>query len=191
MRRTMLVGAVLTVAATLVVLVSDLLDLKLESAALLGVALGAVVALVPDRSPVARLVGFVAGFGLAWVGYLLRAGVLPDSTGGRAVTIALVLGLCVAVAVTSRGSVPLWAPFLGAGAMAGAYEYTFAAAPPEVVSTSTSTATALLMTVAVGFALVSLLTPRATTVAARPEPALRQQQNDPTALDDLMMEKSQ
>ena len=45
MRRTLLVGAVLTVAAALVVVLSDLLDLKLESVALLGVALGAVVAL--------------------------------------------------------------------------------------------------------------------------------------------------
>ena len=83
MRRTLLVGAVLTVAAVLVVLLSDLLDLKLESAALLGVALGAVVALVPDRSPLMRLLGFLAGFGLAWVGYLLRAGVFPDSTVSR------------------------------------------------------------------------------------------------------------
>lgn len=191
MRRTVLVGAVLTVAATLVVLLSDLLDLKLESVTLLGVALGAVVALVPDRSPLTRLVGFLAGFGLAWAGYLLRAGVFPDSTGGRAVTVALVLGLCVAVAAASLGRIPLWATFLGAGAMAGAYEYTFAAAPPEVVSTSTSTATSLLMTAAVGFVLVSLLAPRdAGAPARRREGASRHQQHDPTALDD-MMEKSQ
>lgn len=187
MRRTMLVGAVLTVAATLVVLLSDLLDLKLESVALLGVALGAVVALVPDRSPLMRLLGFLAGFGLAWVGYLLRAGVFPDSTGGRAVTVALVLGLCVVVAVASLGRIPLWTTFLGAAALVGAYEYTFAAAMPEVLTTSPSAATSLLMTVAVGFALVSLLAPRDTsTTAARRERTAKHQQNDPTALDDMM-----
>jgi hypothetical protein len=186
----MLVGAVLTVAATLVVLISDLLDLKLESAALLGVAVGAVVALVPDRSPLMRLVGFLAGFGLAWVGYLLRAGVFPDSTGGRAVTVALVLGLCVVVAAASLGRIPLWAPFLGAAAMAGAYEYTFAAAMPEVLTTSPSTATSLLVTSGVGFALVSLLAPRDTAAAPAPRrERAAKQQNDPTALDD-MMEKS-
>lgn len=190
MRRTVLVGAVLTVAATLVVLLSDLLDLKLESAALLGVALGAVVALVPDRSPLMRLLGFLAGFGLAWVGYLLRAGVLPDSTGGRAVTVALVLGLCVVVAAASLGRIPLWATFLGAAALVGAYEYTFAAAMPEVLTTSPSAATSLLMTSAVGFVLVSLLAPRATGApAVRRERSVRHHQNDPTALDD-MMEKS-
>jgi hypothetical protein len=192
MRRTVLVGAVLTVAATLVVLLSDLLDLKLESVALLGVALGAVVALVPDRSPLMRLVGFLAGVGIAWVGYLLRAGVFPDSTGGRAVTVALVLGLCVVVAAASLGRIPLWATFTGAAAMAGAYEYTFAAAMPEVLTTSPSAATGLLMTAGVGFALVSLLTPRDAQPAAAPhrEQPDRKPANDATALDD-MMEKSQ
>lgn len=191
MRRTLLVGAVLTVAAVLVVLISDLLDLKLESAALLGVALGAVVALVPDRSPLMRLLGFLAGFGLAWVGYLLRAGVFPDSTGGYAVVVAIVLGLCVAVAAASLGRIPLWSTFLGAAAMAGAYEYTFAAAMPEVMTTSPSAATSLLLTAGVGFALASLLAPRdtATAPAPRRERTSKHQQNDSTALDD-MMEKS-
>jgi len=190
MRRTLLVGAVLTVAATLVVLISDLLDLKLESVALLGVALGAVVALVPDRSPLMRLVGFLAGVALAWVGYLLRAGVFPDSTGGRAVTVLLVLGLCVAVAAASMGRIPLWTTFLGAAAMAGAYEYTFAAAMPEVLTTSPSAATSLLMTAAVGFALVSLLAPREPdTSSTHRQRAPRHHENDATALDD-MMEKS-
>ena len=191
MRRTVLVGAVLTVAATLVVLLSGWLDLKLEPVALVGVALGAVVALVPDRTPLMRLVGFLAGFGVAWVGYLLRAGVFPDSTGGRAVTVALVLGLCVAVAAAGMGRIPLWSTFIGAAAMAGAYEYTFAAAPPEVLTTSPSAATSLLLAAGVGFTAVSLFAPRETgTPAARRERSAAHQQNEPTALDD-MMEKSQ
>jgi hypothetical protein len=191
MRRTLLVGAVLTVAATLVVLLSDLLDLKLESVALLGVALGAVTALVPDRSPLMRLVGYLAGFAAAWVGYVLRAGVFPDSTGGRAVTVALVLAVCVAVAALSFDRIPLWSTLLGAAAMVGAYEYTFAAAMPEVLTTSPSAATSLLMTSAVGFLLVSLLAPREErpeTESPRKEPTTPA--NDRTALDD-MMEKSQ
>lgn len=187
MRRTVLVGAVLTVAAVLVVLISDLLDLELESVALLGVALGAVVALVPDRSPLMRLVGFLAGFVLAWVGYLLRAGVFPDSTGGLAVAVALVLGLCVVVAAASRGRIPLWATFLGAAAMVGAYEYTFAAAMPEVMTTSPSTVTSFMVTAGLGFALVALLAPREADASVSPnERTAKHQQNDPTALDDMM-----
>lgn len=190
MRRTLLVGAVLTVAATLVVLLSDWLDLELEPVALLGVALGAVVALVPDRSPLMRLAGFLAGFFLAWGGYLLRAGVFPDTTGGLAAAVALVLGLCVVVAAVSLGRIPLWSTFLGAAAMVGAYEYTFAAAMPEVMTTSPSTATSFLVTAGVGFALVSLLAPREAGTPVEPRERPAKQQNDPTALDD-MMEKSQ
>ena len=66
MRKNVLVGLVLTVAAVVVVLVSSVFDLELESAALLGAALGAVVALVPDRSPMMRLAGFAGGFVAAW-----------------------------------------------------------------------------------------------------------------------------
>ena len=68
MRRTLVAGLVLAVAAVLVVLVSSGLDLELESVALLGGALGAVVALVPDRSPLVGLGGFAAGLVAAWIG---------------------------------------------------------------------------------------------------------------------------
>lgn len=88
MRRTMLVGLVLTVAAVVVVLVSAWFDLELEPVALLGVSLGAVVALVPDRTPLMRLAGFAGGLVAAWIGYVARAAMLPDSTGGRAVAVA-------------------------------------------------------------------------------------------------------
>jgi hypothetical protein len=182
---------VLTVAATLAVLLSDTLDLEIASVALLGVALGAVTALVPDRNPIMRLLGFLAGFLITWVGYILRAGVFPDSTGGKAVTVALVLGLCVVVAAASMGRIPLWSTLTGAAAMAGAYEYTFAAAMPEVMTTSVSTATSLLMTAGIGYLLVSLLAPRPEGAEPTPRPRKERpvEDNDPTALDD-MMEKS-
>ena len=84
MRKSLVAGLVLAVAAVLVVWVSSALDLELESVALLGAALGAVVALVPDRTPLIRLCGFFAGFVAAWIGYAMRAQFLPDSAGGRA-----------------------------------------------------------------------------------------------------------
>ena len=73
MRRNLLAGLCLAVAAGLLVVVGAALDLELESVALLGAALGAVVALVPDRTPLVRLGGFAAGFVAALVGYVLRA----------------------------------------------------------------------------------------------------------------------
>jgi len=189
MRRMLLSGVVLAVAAVLVVVVSAGLGLDLESTALLGAALGAVVALVPDRSPSARLAGFAAGFVISWIGYVLRAGFLPDTTGGRAAATGVVVLLCVAVAAVSRNRLPLWTTLLGTAALTGAYEFTYAAAPPELPSTSVSTATTLLLNVAVGFLAASLVTPlgEGTTRAPRP----RARGDEPTApLAEMMTETS-
>ena len=188
MRNTWLVGGVLTLAAILVVVVSDLFDLELQSTVLLGVAVGAIVALVPDRSPLMRLAGFLGGFAAAWVGYLVEAGYIPDSLPGKALSVALVLVLCVVIAGASGDRVPLWSTLLGAVAMAGAYEYTFNAAIPEVKTTSVSSATELLMTAAVGFLVVSLLTPPATPRAqkARRGPDSHQADAAERSLDEMM-----
>ncbi|TNM43242.1 hypothetical protein FHP29_05960 [Nocardioides albidus] len=151
MRKSLATGTLLAVAAVAVVIGSQSFDLGLESVALMGAAVGAVVALVPDRGPYTRLAGFLAGFVIAWLGYAVRAGFLPDTSSGRAVVVAIVVALCVAVPIATGDRVPLWAPLLGAAAMAGAYEFTYAAAPSELASSSVTTATSLLVTVAVGF----------------------------------------
>jgi hypothetical protein len=197
MRATLLAGVTLAVAAVLVVLVSAGLDLELESVALLGAALGAVVALVPDRTPLVRLGGFAAGFVAAWIGYVVRAGLLPDTAGGRAAAVGLVILLCVGVTAASMNRLPLWTTLLGTAALAGAYELTFAAAPPELFSTSLSTATTLLLNVAVGFLAAALVAPSAAT-GVRNRPAHRDttsadSSDDDTQarLDDFMMEKNQ
>jgi len=189
MLKTWLGGGLLILAAIAVVILSDLFDLELEAVALLGVAMGAIVALVPDRSAAGRLVGFATGFAAAFIGYLVRAGVLPDSLGGRIITVALILGICVLVAGAAHRFVPLWATLLGAAAVVGAYEYSYTAAPPEVLSTSITTVTSLLMTSAIGFLVAALVLP-----APREErPASRHGDSSPDEdthpLSD-MMEKS-
>jgi hypothetical protein len=202
MRRTLLAGVVLAVAAVLVVTVSSALDLELESVALLGGALGAVVALVPDRTPLVRLGGFVAGFVAAWIGYVLRAALLPDTAGGRAVAAGLVVLLCVGITAATMNRLPLWTTLLGTAALTGAYEFTYAAAPPELASTSVSTATTLLLNVAVGFLAAALVAPtedggrhRHEADAAHPSQDGTESSADTTRtsdskLDDLMMEKT-
>jgi hypothetical protein len=151
MRSNLLPGLVLALAAGLLVLIGAALQLDLESVALLGGALGAIVALVPDRSPFVRLGGFAAGFVVAWVGYVLRAAMLPDTSTGRAVAVTAVVLLCVAVTGVARGRLPLWTLLLGTVGLTGAYEFSYAAAPPELLTTSVDTATTLFLSVAVGF----------------------------------------
>jgi hypothetical protein len=197
MRRTLVAGVILAVAGVVVVLVSSALELELESAALLGGALGAVVALVPDRSPLARLGGFAAGFVAAWIGYAVRAQFLPDTSAGRAVAVGLVVLLCVGVTAASMDRLPLWTTLLGTAALTGAYEFTYAAAPPEMLSTSLSTATTLLLNVAVGFLAAALVAPTERTGPATPSGRQPDPTGDdtgdeaaPSRLDDLMMEKT-
>lgn len=186
MRKTLLTGLVLTVAAVLVVVVSNMFDLELESVALLGTALGAVIALVPDRTPAVRLAGFTGGLVAALIGYVLRAAVLPDSGGGRAVAVAVVVLLCVAITAASVERLPLWATLLGAAGLAGAYEFTYAAAPTELASTSVSATTALLLAVAVGFVVVALIAPNGerAPISDRPTP----DGDDSVDADELAME---
>ena len=151
MRKTFLGGLLLVAAAFLTVMVGHWLDLELESTAVLGVAAGAVVALVPDASVGRRLAGFALGCAVTVVGYYVRAGLTPDTATGRAVFAALVVALCVAAALVSVGRLPLWSTLLGAATFAGAFEATYSSAPPRVVDLSLGSGTTLALCVAIGF----------------------------------------
>lgn len=168
MRTSLLTGLTLAGAAALAVLLSPVLDLQIESVALIGAATGAVIALVPHTTPLARLGGALLGVVAALVGFALRAAVLPDSPSGRAVFVAVVVLLSTAVVALAAGRIALWAPLLGAAAFAGAYEPVYAAAPPELASTSVNTLTALLVALAVGHLATAWAAPR----VARREPAV-------------------
>lgn len=174
MRSTLLSGAVLTVASILVIVLSSSLGLDVESVALMGAGSGAVIALVPGRSPLLRLVGFLVGFALSWVGYLVRAGFLPDTAAGHAIAVAVVVALCTVVAALSRDRLPLWTLLLGAAVLAGSYETTYIEAPSQVLRTSASSSTSVLLAFAFGFFAAALVAPSGTPreeVAADGAPA--------------------
>jgi hypothetical protein len=154
--RTLVTGAALAVAAFLLADQGDVFGADLPKVALLGAAAGAVLGLVPDRLPAARLGGFLTGFGAAWIGYALRAGFLPDIPMGRAIAAVVVVALITAVAVASANRLPMWAGFLGAATLLGSYETTFAATPTDFVSDSMTAVTTSLLAAALGF-LVTVL----------------------------------
>ena len=161
MRNSLLVGIALTLTAVAVTLVSGALDLDLEPVALLGLAAGAVLALSTDRSAAGRVVAFVGGVAFALVGYATRALALPDSDGGRAVAVAIVLGLVTLMAGVTMNRLPLWAGVLGAGVFAGAYDRVYTNAPAELASTGVETLTVLLLAVSAGFLTGTLTRPAA------------------------------
>ena len=157
MRGTLVAGAVLTVASILLITLGAALGLDVESVALMGAGSGAVLALVPHRSAQARLVGFVVGFAVSWLGYLVRAGFLPDTALGHALAVALVVVLCTVAVVVSRQRLSLWSTLLGAAVLAGSYETTYIEAPSQVLSTSVSTSTSVLLAFALGFFAAALV----------------------------------
>jgi len=168
MRRTLLSGLLLVAAAFFTVVLGSLLDLDLDSTALLGVGAGAAVALVPHASPGHRLTGFATGVILALVGYFVRAALLPDTAGGRAVFAALVVALCVVATAVSLNRLALWATLLGAAVFAGAFDATYNLAPPRVLENSLDTLTALALCVAVGFCASVLAAPQRDRDRAQP-----------------------
>jgi hypothetical protein len=155
--RTLVTGAALAVAAFLLADQGAIFGADLPKVALLGAAAGAVLGLVPDRMPAARLGAFLAGFASAWLGYALRAGVLPDIPMGRAIAAVVVVAVITAVAVATGNRLPMWAGFLGAAALLGSYETTFAATPTSFVSDSLTAVTTSLLAVALGFLVAVLL----------------------------------
>src|SRR6478736_4821429 len=122
MRKSLLSGCLLAVFAALVVGLGQLLGLDLQHVALLGAALGGILGLVPHQHGWGKVGGFAVGFVVAWLGFALRAAVLPDAASGRAVAAFLVILLCVVASTASRGRLPLWSSLVGVVAIVAAYE---------------------------------------------------------------------
>lgn len=157
MRRTLITGGLLASFAALLAQFGGAFGLDEIRSALLGAAVGAVLGLVPgDDSPLARAAGFLVGFGLGWVGYALRAGVLPDTGSGRALAAFLVIAVLTGICAATLGWLPLWSGLLGIAAIAGAYEYAFGLNPTAFTSQSVTAATTVLLAAAVGFLVGSL-----------------------------------
>src|SRR5688572_11023490 len=76
-RRTLIEGVVLLIIVGLLVDHGGQVGSELPQLALFGAVMGAVVALVPHRSAAGRAGAFAAGFGAAYLGFVLRAAVLP------------------------------------------------------------------------------------------------------------------
>lgn len=152
MLRTIIVGAVLAVAAALALIISDALGWSLDAVVLVGAAAGGVVGLVADRGPVARVLSFLLGILAAAIGYVLRAAVLPDNTNARALVAALVILIVALIAGVSGNRLPFWAGLVGVVALAGAYEEAFTASPGSVLTTLPVWLTSVVVMAAVGFA---------------------------------------
>lgn len=195
MVRNLVTGLCLAVFAAVIIGMSNLLGLDLEHVALLGSALGGVLGLVPHRHAWGKVTGFLVGFLLAWLGFALRAAVLPDSSAGRAVAAFVVVALVTAVAAASRSRLPLWSGLVGAASIVGAYESVYTNAPSQFLTESPAAATTVLLAVSLGYLATNLLAPQ--SIPSRPTLLLAARRHDAagtgpkTTIDDLVTEAAQ
>jgi hypothetical protein len=157
MRRSLIAGLVLALLAALITALGGIFGSDLEHVALLGAALGGALGLIPHRFAWGRITGFLLGFAAAWIGFALRAAVLPDSSNGRAVAAFLVVALCAVACAFSRDRLPLWSALLGAAAIIGAYEEIYTNAPSQFISESPEAGTTVLLAVAFGYLATSVV----------------------------------
>lgn len=157
MGRRLASGGLLALVAALIIGLSDALGLDLQHVALLGAALGGALGLVPHTPDWGKPVGFLVGFLVAWIGFALRAAVLPDAASGRAVAAFIVVAVLAVIGVVSAGRLPLWTGLIGAAAIAGAYELVYTEAPSQFLTDSPAAATTVLLASALGYLATSLL----------------------------------
>jgi len=151
-------GAVLAVIGAVLVDAGAHVGNQLVHLGEMGLAVGAVLGLVPHRPAGWRAAAFAVGFADAWLGYALRAGALPDIPMGRALATFIVLIVLTAVVTISGARLPLWAGLLGIAAFAGGYEAQFTASPTTFLTDSLTAATTIAFAVAVGFLVTEITT---------------------------------
>jgi hypothetical protein len=164
----MIAGAILAAAVAFLVALGDSFELDASRFALLGVAAGAVLGLVPSRSAAERAGAWALGFGGAWLGYFGQAALLPDTAIGRAVAAALVVLVVAGVTALSLGLLPFWAGLLGIAAAAAGHEIAAADAEGALATDSFAVATAVALATSVGFLVTSLMVRTVPATAAPP-----------------------
>lgn len=131
-------GAAVAVAAGALTAAGGPFGADLPKVALLGLAAGAVLGLVPARSSLGKIAGFVGGFGAVLVALSLQRTTLPDTGLGRAVAAVVTVSIITAVATATAERAPLWAGLLGAATLTGS----FAVITAGAIGTSTAAVTA-------------------------------------------------
>jgi len=155
MVRTLVAGLLVAVAAALVLLIGGPVGLN-AGVAVVGVALGAVLALIPYRGPFWRIGAWAVGFLLTWLSYALTALLLPSTNAGAAVGSFVGLVLVTLVAAFTRERLPLWSGLVGVATFVGSYYTAFNAAPYLFKTESLTYMAAAFAATMIGFLAAAL-----------------------------------
>lgn len=150
MGRTFIAGGALILAGVVAIVLDSLLGLGLGFV-LFGIALGGVLGLSRDGTPLGRLGAYSVGFVIVVIAYLGRVLVGNASTLGLIIGVVAVILPVAAVSALTRNRLPLSAGLLGVATVVGAYEAAFLASPQNIQSELLPVASAAIFPVALGF----------------------------------------
>lgn len=159
MGKTFIAGLLFIAAAIVTIVLGAVLDLKIDSV-FFGLAIGAALALVNDKSgTIGRLGAFAVGLVVTMAGYIVRILVLNESLLGQ-ILFAVLVGLLIAVICgVTAGRLPLWAGMVGAALVAGSYEANFLAVPQDIATNLFAAVSMALVPMAIAFIAGILIRP--------------------------------
>lgn len=153
---TLYIGLIIAVLALLFYAGVGVLGTLTTAYAVLGLALGVTLAVLPGASPLVKLVSFLGGGALAFLSFAARAALLPVTPSVTAAVVFVTVLVIAVIAALTRNPTCLVAMLLGAGAVYGLSEVAFAAAPVASLATTVATVVALPLSFALGFAVPQL-----------------------------------
>ncbi len=190
MKKIFVGGLLLAVVTTVGLWVGAAMQMPLGAILFTG-CVGAVLGLVKQGGPIARILSFLIGFVVSWLFFGIQAALLPQVVLSQIIGTVATIAIITLVAGLSRNKMPFWALLLGSATMVGAYQTQFANAPQNFLSESVSSADGALVGVALGLIVAFIMelvgahheapaaapaSPAATTPAAPAVP------NDPSIL---------
>ncbi|NQU36128.1 MAG: hypothetical protein HQ526_00850 [Actinobacteria bacterium] len=155
MKRIFVLGTLLAVFTFLAVVLGSWAQLGLDNV-LFATGCGALLGLIPDKSPGVRIGAFFLGFFIGALGYLFRAAVLPDSYLAQGIAAFFGIMIVTLICGLTRGRLPFWGAILGLIAITGAYNATFTAAPYDFIQSALATIGSLLLCAGVGMLAIVL-----------------------------------
>jgi hypothetical protein len=171
--RTLIGGFSLAVFAVAIYLLEGDLGKLAIAYTVVGLAMGAVVGLMPGADPANRISAYFAGLLLAFASYVARGGLLPYTKGSAAVVVLLMLVVVTGITAVVRSRAWFVLMLLGVGTMYGLVEPQFQAAPLAYFASAGAALVGILLGVGVGFTVSELL--ELELVPYKPNPALASQ----------------
>jgi hypothetical protein len=166
---TLIGGLSLAVLAFVAYMLPGELGKLAVSYTVVGLAMGAVVGLLPGADPANRISAYFAGLFLAFASYVARGGLLPYTKGSAAIVVPLMLLIITGITAVVRSRAWFVLLLLGAGTMYGLVEPAFTAAPSAYLATAGLPFVGILLGFALGYTVSSLL--ELELVPYKPSPA--------------------